>query len=73
MSVLVEFVVSKLSCAFIDIPSVVHNNSTRTFFRRFYNYILSLFKLTYGLSFCNSKVILSRFWFTCGYVRFNIV
>ena len=68
---LVEFGVSKLSVAFVDVPSLVHNNSTGTFVRRFYNYVLSLFKLTYGLSFCNSKVILSRFWFSRGYVKFN--
>ena len=58
---LVEFGVSKLSVAFVDVPSLVHNNSTGTFVRGFYNYVLSLFKLIYGLSFCNSKVILSRF------------
>ena len=69
--VLVEFGVSKLSVAFVDVPSLVHNNSTGTFVRGFYNYVLSLFKLTYDLSFCNSKVILSRFWFSRGYVKFN--
>ena len=58
---LVEFGVSKLSVAFVDVPSLVHNNSTGNFVRGFYNYVLSLFKLIYGLSFCNSKVILSRF------------
>ena len=69
----VEFGVSKLSVAFIDVPSFVHNNSTRTFVSRFYNYILSLFKLAYGLPFCSSKVIVNSFWFTRGYVQFNSV
>ena len=68
---LVEFGVGKLSVAFIDVPSFVHNNSTRTFVGRFYNYVLSLFKLAYGLSFCSSKVIVNSFRFTCGYVKFN--
>ena len=70
---LVEFGVSKLSVAFVDVPSLVHDNSTRTFVRGFYNYILSLFELAYGLSFCSSKVILSRFRFSRGYVQFNSV
>ena len=37
---LVEFGVSKLSVAFVDVPSLVPNNSTRTFVRGFYNYDL---------------------------------
>ena len=49
----VEFGVSKLSVAFVDVPSFVHNNSTKTFVSGFYNYILLLFKLAYGLSFCS--------------------
>ena len=70
---LVEFGVSKLSVAFVDVPSFIHNNRTRTFVGGFYNYILSLFKLAYGLSFCSSMVILSRFWVSRGYVKFNSV
>ena len=45
----VEFVSVKLSVAFIDIPSFLHNSSTRTFVSGFYNYFLSLFKLAYDL------------------------
>ena len=70
---LVEFGVSKLSVAFVDVPSLVHNNSTRTIVRGFYNYILLLFKLAYGLSFYSSKVVLSRFRFSRGYVKFTSV
>lgn len=69
----VEFGVSKLSVAFVDVPSFVHNNSTGTFVSGFYNYILSLFKLAYGMSFCSSKVIVSSFRFARGYVKFNSV
>ncbi len=69
----VEFGVSKLSVTFIDVPSFVHNNRTRTFVSRFYNYILSLFKLAYSLSICSSKVIVNSFRFTRGYVKFNSV
>ena len=36
----VEFGVSKLSVAFVDVPSFVHNNSTGTFVSGFYNNIL---------------------------------
>ena len=70
---LVEFSVSKLSVAFVDVPSFIHNNSTRTFVSGFYNYILSLFKLAYGLSFCSSKVISSMYRFSRGHVKFNSV
>ena len=66
---MVEFGVSKLSVAFVDVPSFVHNNSTRTFVSRFYNYILSLFKLAHYLSFCSSKVIINSFGFASGYVK----
>ena len=66
---LVEFGVSKLSVAFVDVPSLVHNNSTGTFVRGFYNYVLSLFKLTYGLSFCKSKVILT--WYIDGLTTYT--
>ena len=69
----VEFGVSNLSVAFVDVPSFVHNNSTRTFVSGFYNYILSLFKLAYGLSFCSSKVIMNSFGFVRSYVKFNSV
>ena len=69
----VEFGVSKLSVAFIDVPSSVHNNSTRTFVSRFNNYILSLFKLVYDLPFCSSKVVVNSFRFTRGYGQFNSV
>ena len=61
---MVEFDVSKLSVAFVDVSSFVHNNSTRTLVSGFYNYILSLFKLAYGLSFRSAKVIMnSEGWF----------
>ena len=69
----VEFGVSKLSVAFVNVPSFVHNNSTRTFVSGFYNYVLSLFKLAYGLSFCSSKVIMNSFGFVRGFVKFNSI
>ena len=63
----VEFGVSTMSVAFVDVPSFFHNTTTRTFVSGFYNYILSLLKLAYGLSFC------SFFGFVRGYVKFNSV
>ena len=45
----VKFGVIKLPVTFVDVPSFVHNNSTGTFVSGFYNYVLSLFKLAYGL------------------------
>ena len=61
---LVEFGVSKLSVAFVDVPSFVHNNNARTFVSGFYNCVFLLFKLAHGLLFCSSKVIMNRFGFT---------
>ena len=52
----VEFDVGKLSVAGISrCTKFVHNNSTGTFVSGFYNNILSLFKLAYGMSFCSSQ------------------
>ena len=70
-AVSVEFGVSKLSVAFVNVPSFVHNNSIGTFVSGFYNYILSLFKLAYGLSFSISKIIMKSSGFTLSKMVFR--
>ena len=69
----VKFGVIQLSVTFVNVPSLVHNNSTGTFVSGFYNYVLSLFQLAYGLSFCSSKIVTNFFRCASSYVKFNSV
>ena len=58
-----------MSIAFVDVLSFVHNNSTRTFVGGFYNYVLSLFELAYGLVSCYFEVVTNGVRFRGGNVN----